>query len=235
MTTLQSTEAKTYRRLKAMILNGAIGHGAPLVERSVAERLGVSRTPIRETILRLEREGLVRIVEGKGAFVASYTIEDVIEIYEVRQGLEPIAARLACNHIAMEDLEHFKDELTKFKSGPASRASKAWEQLGREFHQFIIESSRNGRLIRIIEAMQDQIDLVRGIGRIIDKNTSSASTLEEHLAILNALMARDPDRAEKAVRIHLQNGLRHRLEGLQSTKKPAPPAASESRQRKRKG
>lgn len=216
MATVHSSEASPYQRLKAMILEGAIGHGEPLVERSVAARLGVSRTPVRETILRLEREGLVRLVEGKGAFVASYTIEDVIEIYEVRQGLEPVAARLACAHIDPAELARFATEFSRFQAEPARRhdPSGDWERLGRDFHRFIIRSSRNARLIRIVEGMQDQIDMVRGIGRIIDKNASSESTLLEHLAILEALSARDPDRAEEAVRSHLQNGLRHRLEGL---------------------
>jgi DNA-binding GntR family transcriptional regulator len=217
---LQSVETSTYQRLKLMILDGEIGHGEPLVERSVAIRLGVSRTPVRETILRLERDGLVRIIEGKGAFVASYSIEDVIEIYQVRQGLEPIAARLSCEHLASEDLDHFEKQFNRFKA-PALRADKsgAWERLGRDFHSLVIRSSRNKRLIQIIEGMQDQIDLVRGIGRTISKHTSSESTLQEHVAILQALKARDPDQAENAVRIHLQNGLRHRLDGLHATTK----------------
>src|SRR5215470_14894221 len=72
-------DASPYDRLKMLILGGHIPWGEPLVERSIAERLGVSRTPVRETLVRLEREGLVRIVEGKGAFVASFTLEDMIE------------------------------------------------------------------------------------------------------------------------------------------------------------
>src|SRR3546814_8727311 len=84
----------TYERLKLLILNGDIPKGQPLIERSLAERLGVSRTPVRETNLRLEHEGLVEVVQGKGAFVVSYSIEDLVEIYDVRVGLEPVAARL---------------------------------------------------------------------------------------------------------------------------------------------
>jgi DNA-binding GntR family transcriptional regulator len=218
MSTLQSVETATYRRLKLMILDGDIGDGQPLVERSVAARLGVSRTPVRETILRLEREGLVRIVEGKGAFVASYTIEDVIEIYQVRQGLEPIAARLSCPHIAADDLRYFEEQLKRFEANPLliTNESGAWLQLGREFHTLFIRASHNQRLIQIIEGMQDQIDLVRGMGRTISKLASRESALREHLAILRALKARDPDRAEIAVRTHLQHGLRYRLDGLQS-------------------
>jgi len=234
MAHLQSTESNTYRRLKLMILGGEIPHGEPLVERSVATRLGVSRTPVRETILRLEREGLVRIVEGKGAFVASYTIEDVIEIYQVRLGLEPVAARLACDHVVEADLAFFEEQFEHFKTRPSLRddGSGTWEKLGRDFHSMVIRSSRNARLIRIVEGMQDQIDLVRGLGRTISKNTTSASTLQEHLDILSALRARDPERAEQAVRVHLENGLRHRLDGLQATSRyraPHAPSAETAR------
>lgn len=212
----QPLEMTTYQRLKLMILDGEIGQGEPLVERSVAARLGVSRTPVRETILRLEREGLVRIIESKGAFVASYTIEDVIEIYQLRQALEPLAARLSCQHIAIDDLRHFEEKLNRFKEYPSLRSedSGSWARLGRDFHTLIIRASGNKRLTQIIEGMQDQIDLVRGMGRTISKRASSESILQEHLTILQALKARDPDRAERAVRVHLQNGLRHRLEGL---------------------
>jgi DNA-binding GntR family transcriptional regulator len=228
MANVSSAEMTPYQRLKLMILDGDIGRGEPLIERSVAARLGVSRTPVRETILRLEREGLVRIIEGKGAFVASYTIEDVIEIYQVRQGLEPMAARLSCPRFAMAELCSLEGKFKRFETNSllVTSDSAAWLRLGREFHDFYVRNSHNQRLIRIIEGMQDQIDLVRGLGRTISKLASHESALQEHLAILQALKARDADAAEHAVRVHLQNGLRYRLDGLQSTAKNAPLAGA---------
>ena len=200
-----------------MILEGEIARGEPLVERSLAARLGVSRTPIRETILRLEREGLVKIVEAKGAFVPSYTIEDVVEIYHVREGLEPLAARLSCPHITVHELRIFEEQFERLRANPSSRHRdpEVWRRLGRDFHNLFIRASNSSRLIQIIEGMQDQIELVRGLGRTISPEASSESTIDEHLEILRALRARNPARAEKAVRVHLQNALRYRLEGLQ--------------------
>jgi len=207
-----------YEKLKLMILDGELAGGEPLVERPLAERLGVSRTPIRETIFRLERDGLVRIVEGKGAFVASYTIEDMIEIYEMREGLEPLAARLACSHIADEDLNHHEEQLNRYRARPALRQEDPgkWRRLGRELHIMFIHASKNARLIRVIEGMQHQIELFRGLGRTINPRTDIKSAIEEHGEILQALRARDPQRSENAVRTHLQNGLRYRLEALQT-------------------
>jgi DNA-binding GntR family transcriptional regulator len=206
----------TYERLKLMILDGELASGEPLVERSLATRLNVSRTPIRETIIRLQNEGLVRTIEGKGAFVATYTIEDLIEIYHVREGLEPVAARLSCPHLPIERLLSFEKKLKAQAADPSARYTNpsAWNRVGRDFHNLFIKGCQNQRIIRIMEELHDQIELFRGLHRTISPNALSNSSVEEHLEILHALKARDPERAEHAVRVHIQNGLRFRLEGL---------------------
>lgn len=210
--------AGPYEKLKLMILDGELAGGEPLIERPLAERLGVSRTPVRETIFRLAREGLVRVIEGKGAFVASYTIEDMIEIYQMREGLEPLAARLACANLTDEHLDRHEEQLSRYRARPALRHEDPgkWRRLGRDFHNMFIHASKNARLIRAIEGMQHQIELFRGLGRTINPRTDLKSAVEEHAEILQALRARSPQRAEKAVRAHLQNGLRYRLEALQA-------------------
>lgn len=206
----------TYERLKLLILKGQLGGGEPLVERSLAELLGVSRTPVRETILRLEREGLVRIVGGKGAFVANYTIEDVIEIYQVREGLEVIAARLSCGHIEMDRLNYFEENLRRYRAKPSLREDQPdeWQQLGRDFHEMFITASGNRRLIRIIDGLKDQIELFRGL--TMAKGRAFVRTaIDEHLEILRAFREESAERAERAVRKHIRSGLRSRIELLQ--------------------
>ena len=212
--------AGPYEKLKLMILDGELAGGEPLVERPLAERLGVSRTTVRETIFRLEREGLVRVIEGKGAFVASYTLEDMIEIYQMREGLEPLAARLACDHLVEADLLHHEAQLKRYRARPALRHEDPakWRALGRDFHNLFIRASKNARLIRTIEGMQHQIELFRGLGRNINPRSDLKSAVEEHWEILQALRARNAQRAEKAVRAHLQNGLRYRIEALHSAR-----------------
>ena len=208
--------SSAYERLKDLILDGRFAAGAPLTERALATELGVSRTPVREAILRLDREGLVEIVDGRGAFVASYSVEDIIQIYHVRIGLEPLAARLACPNIDIEVLEPIERELKRFRRQPEMRKDDpdAWRKVGRDFHELFIRASRSERLIQILEGLRDQIELVRGWGRLVTPDASHRSTIEEHLAILQALKQRDPDRAEEAARTHLYNGLRYRLGGL---------------------
>ncbi len=209
-------EAGTYQKLKLMILDGSIPRGEALVERSLAERLGVSRTPVRETILRLAKEGLVRIIERRGAFVADYTIEDVIEIYQVREGLEPVAARLSCGHIDGADLDRFEEQFRRYKSArsPQDDDPLAWRKLGRDFHELFIRASRNGRIIHALDGLRSQTELVRGLSRSASDRAVARSSIDEHLEILHALRAGAPQRAEKAVRTHLQNGLRDKLQAL---------------------
>ncbi len=205
-----------YSRLKLMILSGELAGGEPLVERQLAERLGVSRTPVREAIMRLEREGLTRAVEGKGAFVASYMLEDMVEIYQMREALEPLAARLSCPLIAAADLDHHEAQLRRYRSRPALRQEEPsqWRLLGRDFHNLFIRASGNTRLIQVIEGMQHQIELFRGLGSSSNRREDLKSAVDEHWEILQAFRARSAARAEKAVRAHLQSGLQIRLSAI---------------------
>jgi DNA-binding GntR family transcriptional regulator len=223
-----SPAASTYKRLKSMILDGKIAMGEPLAERPLAAQLGVSRTPVRETIFMLAREGLVRMIEGKGAFVASLSVEDIIEIYNVREGLEPVAARLGCPNIPISELDHFDKELDRLNARPQLRfeTPEEWMRIGRDFHMMFIRASHNNRLIQTVAGFQDQVDLARGLGRLVAQ-TGNDTAIIEHIEILRALQARDPAAAEAAVRKHLRNGLQHRLarfaQGRGPTDNAAPP------------
>jgi len=207
---------RPYEQLKSLIINGDLAGGIPLVERSLADRLGVSRTPIRETIMRLEREGLVRIVEGKGAFVAEYKIEDVIEIYQLREGVEGVAARLSCGQIEPSLIDYFEASLHRYRATPSLREEQpdAWQKLGREFHDMFINASGNRRLRQIVDGLKTQIELFRGI-TMAKGHAFAVTAIDEHLDILKAFKANSPDRAERAVKRHIRNGLEHRIELLQ--------------------
>ena len=208
-------EAPPYDRLKRLILAGELPPGEALVERTLAERFKVSRTPVREAIFRLEREGLIESVDGRGAFVASFALDDLIEVYQIREGLEPLAARLACAHVTEAELDYHEKQIKRYRANPRLREQDpaTWLQLGWELHHMFINASKNARLIEVIERMQNQIELFRGLGRAVPREETHAA-VEEHWEIVSALRARDPAHAEQAVRAHLQNGLRKRLEGL---------------------
>ena len=162
----------------------------------------------------------MRIIEGKGAFVADYSIDDVIEIYQVREGLEPIAARLGCPYVRAADLDRFQEQFNLYKNRASRRDNDPdeWLKLGRDFHDLFIRASQNGRIIQAIEGLRGQIELVRGISRSASVRSVAQSSVDEHLEILHALRARAPQRVEKAVRTHLQNALQHKLETLQQSR-----------------
>jgi DNA-binding GntR family transcriptional regulator len=212
-------ETSAYGRLRTLILTGQLRRGQPLIERVLADRLGFSRTPVREAMRRLEVEGLVRIVEGKGAFVPSYTIEDIQEIYQVREGLEPLAARIGCSKIPATHLDHFDEELSRYLGNTSLREEQpeAWQQLGQRFHDMFIYASANERLIQTLESMRNQIELFRALGTTFKLPADAASALEEHIGILRALQARDAALAEKRVRDHLQSALHHRLAAFRTS------------------
>jgi len=209
--------AVPYERLKQLILDGELRVGEPLVERTLADRLGVSRTPVREAILRLESEGLISMIERRGsAFVASYAIDDLIEIYEIREGLEPLAARLSCARLNEDEIARHEKQLKRYRADPKLRDRQPgeWLRLGRDFHNMFIYACGNDRLIQTLERMRNQIELFRGLGRAIAPRDDMKTSIEEHWEILQALKKRDPERAEAAVRLHLKNGLKKRREAL---------------------
>lgn len=210
------TADSTYNQLKSLLLAGGLTHGEPLVERSLAEQLGVSRTPVREAIRQLGKDGLVRIVEGKGAFVPTYTIEDICEIYQVREALEPLAARLGCRGIPEERLDYFEGRFATYVAQPELRQADpdAWQKLGQAFHETWIVGSRNTRLIQVMEGMRDQVELFRRLGTSVPTPPDRPTALDEHIGILAALRQRDPLLAEQRVRSHLQNALTYRLDAL---------------------
>jgi DNA-binding GntR family transcriptional regulator len=142
-------------RLRALILTGEYGPEERLIEEQLAERLGVSRTPVRQALTMLEAEGLVEIAPHRGATVCSFSFEDVWDIYDLRAVLEGHAARRAAGRIEGPELERLR-ELADGMEGLAGRFEDHEEEiralvaLNQEFHGTIVEASRNRRLQRLI-------------------------------------------------------------------------------------
>jgi DNA-binding GntR family transcriptional regulator len=150
-----SRPAGVLERLRALILTGEYGPEERLIEEQLAERLGVSRTPVRQALTMLEAEGLVEIAPNRGATVCSFSTEDVWDIYDLRAVLEGHAARRAAGRIERVELERLR-ELVGEMEGLAGRFEDHEEEirtlvkLNQEFHWTIVEASRNRRLRRLI-------------------------------------------------------------------------------------
>ena len=191
----------THDRLRQLILNGELPAGTRLQEKAFADRLGVSRTPVREAIARLVSEGLVTRPQGGAPVVNQISISEVIEIIHVRRLLECEAARQAALvHAPVEPLLSLKSRIEAILEGarpsPSDHAS-----LDEEFHITIARMAGSKLLTDLIQSLKQRT-------RIFDKAfipDRFKPGLEEHLEILDALLARDPDRAENAMRVHIDH------------------------------
>jgi DNA-binding GntR family transcriptional regulator len=208
---LETTEdfVKTaYWAIKEWVTANYLGASLPLPQQKLADEFGMSKTPIREALSRLAVEGFVELVPNRGYWVPRLTSRDVNEIYEIREGLEGIAARIIANIIDDSVIENLK---SLFKSIPCEHEvenrSILLEDAGEKLHLTILEQSRNERMSRILGNLNGQLDLIKSIGRraaAFDPSVAN-TTFEEHVKIIEALSSRDPDYAEQAMREHLQN------------------------------
>lgn len=179
-----------------------------LDERQLAQELGVSRTPVREALSRLEQEGLVRNIPRRGTFVVRKTKREVIEIIQVWAALESMAARLATQHASDEELERFRRRSESYLDQDREGAHiDEYSDNNIKFHQDIIALSQNEALITMASRLFDQMHAIRA-STIKDPNRTVQSVID-HMRIIDALVHRETDKAERYVRDHALNLARH--------------------------
>lgn len=188
-----------YRHLKALLLSGRFAPGERLSEPLLAQELGVSRTPVREALMRLAEEGLVELVPGKGARVRAFSPEEVEEVYGVRALLEGEAAREAALRATPWELAELEARLRAIDEAGAEDYP---EQMRRdlEFHRALVRLSGNKTLFRLYEDLLSSLALVRSA---LPNLSQEEATRREHWAILEALRRRDPEGARRAVEAHV--------------------------------
>jgi len=177
------------------------------VEAAIAEQLGVSRAPVREAILELAQQGLVKNIPRRGAYVIQWTQTDIEEVYTFRMALEGLAARLAASRITPEqcaELEAVIDTIRRRPDVPSS------VQLDLHFHELICVASRHSRLQEAVAAMRTQTELFLRRTRPSQGILTDADDLaDDHRAILEAVRSGDPALAEQRMRDHIESsGLR---------------------------
>ena len=192
-----------FERLHLEILRNRLKPGDPLRQEEITERLGVSRTPVREAIQRLQAEGLVTFVPRKGAVVSSIPHKRIEEIYDIRGRLEAFAAGLAVDHVT----EHQEAQLKKLvlemeKLDPETDLERALQK-NREFHYIIYSASGNETLVEMIEQLWKHIQRLRSF-YLLTPNGYRDST-EEHRNILDAIIAKDQAKVEEQVRMHCEH------------------------------
>ncbi len=192
-----------FKTLRQAILTGELKPGERLMEIHLAQKLGVSRTPIREAIRQLELEGLVTMVPRRGAQVARITEKSMSDVLEVRLALDELAVELACERITDEEIERLKDACTDFESAVATGDSREIATADVAYHDIIFESTRNPRLTQMVNNLAEQMYRYR-FEYIKDKAIHS-SLVEEHKLIYEAIAARDKDNACNHIHTHIEN------------------------------
>lgn len=190
--------------IRKKIINGEIRHNLKLSTRLLSEELGISRTPVREAIRRLESEGLIDLLPRKGFTVKEYTREKIKEIYSIRKILEVYAAKLACKNITAKELNNIRKISINLNNAlqMEKKGILNIEKLNREFHFAIYDASHNETLCEIIKNLWFRVSgLFITIFSICDR---SKMTPREHGRILRAIEKRNEKETEKALEEHLK-------------------------------
>jgi DNA-binding GntR family transcriptional regulator len=171
-----------------------------LDERRLASDLGISRTPVREALAQLEREGFVRSVPRRGVYVARKTRREVIELIAAWAALESMAARLITEHAKDEDIAALRRMFATFEDGEVRAKLDEYSEVNIEFHQTIIRLSGNSVLINLAENLFTHMRMIRR--KTITEMDRADRSIRDHMNIIEALEARDTARAEELVRNH---------------------------------
>ena len=192
-----------FNTLRNAILTGELSPGERLMEIKLADKLGVSRTPIREAIRKLELEGLVVNTPRKGAEVANISAEDLRDVLEVRRSLEVLAISLACEKMTDETLALLYENIDAFKHSIDAEATSDIASVDVTFHDIIYKATGNNRLIQILNNISEQMYRYRF--EYIKNKESWNRLVEEHMNIYEAIKNRDKDLAVKSILLHIDN------------------------------
>ena len=193
---------EAYRHLKTRIMSADLPPGASLNELEIAAALGTSRTPVREAIRKLEQEGLAMRYPNRGAIVTKLSMTDVLEIWQLREILEPAACRLAADRIDREALARIERAFLGLQGqemGP--EGYEAFLRADMDLHGLIVDSTGNAALRQVLGMLNERVVQVR----VVTSPARFRHAVAEHLAIIAALKARDAQEAMEAIRRHLEN------------------------------
>ncbi len=199
----KSTSDIIFEALRESILMGELPPGTQLIEKTLAEQFGVSKTPVREALHHLSHIGLTDIETAKGATVHILTYDEIKDIWEMRQYLEPLALELSIPHLVEEEISRLRQILKDARTALDEGRMKDLAQLNTEFHELLYSKADNHLLVQWLDSLSDRRRLVSM--HIWDIENNSDAEWKEHYAILEAVEARDIDTASQALKTHIGN------------------------------
>lgn len=203
-----------FESIREAIIGGQLPPGERLMEIQLAEEMGVSRTPVREAIRKLELEGLVVMIPRKGAYVSGLSMKDISEVFEIRGALEGLAAELASERITEEELENLERHLVRIAEGIEKGDITSVVEIDTDFHAMLYTACRNQRLGQIINNLREQIQRFRQTSLSYPGRMRLA--LEEHRRIVEAISARDPELARRLASEHIENAENSLMEAIRN-------------------
>jgi DNA-binding GntR family transcriptional regulator len=206
-----------FESLKQAIIRGEVAPGDRLVESRLAEALDISRTPVREAIHKLEREGLLRKLPKGGFAVVSLSREEIDETFGIRCVLESYAARLAAQNYSKQELVPLEEKIREFQRFLDEGELDELPRVNTEFHSLFYSLSRSPKLIKMINDLRDQIYRFRKI--LLKKDKWAELSNQDHVKILEAIRDRDANRVERVVKQHITRGRKIVLSALEDRMK----------------
>lgn len=204
--------AYAYEELRQRILSGELVQGQSISQEQLAAELGVSTTPLREALRRLDAEGLVTLDAHRDARVTGLNAEEARSLFEVRERLDPLATMLAATRRTEADITAIRTTLADLE--PLSRTTTTVQALlvHREFHRSVYTASHNPLLMSLLEGLWDKADRYRlvGLRSTPDSTDDSERVRQEHIAIAEAVIAGDAKTAERVMKKHVQGSLGRR-------------------------
>ncbi len=230
--TLDANSCKPLREIvfdtiRNAIVRGDLKPGQRLMEVQLAQELGVSRTPVRESIRKLELEGLVKMVARKGAYVTPLTIDDLEEMMEIRRALEALAAELAAKNATDEDVDQLKEANQEFEQALRDNDEEKIIDTDIRFHDILYRSSGNAKLSQMTNQLREQMQRIRV--EYVHKVTDKEPLIGQHESIIDFVERRMPKDAAETAAEHIVITERDMVQVLETEPEVEEPGKSQPR------
>lgn len=198
-----SLQSRVFSQLQNDILNGLYEPGDSLIEKKLSDELGVSRTPVREALRQLELEGLVQSIPNKGVIVKGVSTQDIRDIYTIRMLIEGLAARWAAEKITPKELEELKEAVELEEFYTVRNDNSHLLQFDTRFHDIIYRACKSKPLMHTLSTFHHYVQKVRKLS--MSNPVRAMEVLEEHKAIMQAIIDKDAYKAERLTTEHIRN------------------------------
>ena len=207
---------QVFERLETDIISGKYKRGQVLTELSLTEDLGVSRTPIREAIRKLELEGLVTMIPRRGAEVAQITEKSMNDVLEVRRSMDALCAELACDRISEQELAALEKACDDFAEAVKTKDIRKIAQADVALHDIIVQATGNRRLVQLINNLSEQMYRYRF--EYLKDTSRHQSLIVEHRMICEGIRKKNKEEATSAAKLHIDNQAKTIIEQIRLEK-----------------